>query len=285
MIGKYKIITLCGSTKFKDEFLKAQKQLTLEGNIVISVGFFEHADSEFENIITPKIKTMFDDMHKRKIDMSDEVYVINKNGYIGESTKSEIEYAIDIGKTVNYLENPNVGNDMATLKLILPTGKYKDEIMNYKKEFIKNNDSMDGTGGLRNAKSFEEWYSAILDNLNEETVREGLVPATTYIAISTDDERLIGMIDIRHRLNDYLLNYGGHIGYSVRKSERKKGYATEMLKLALIECRRLGITKVLLTCHKDNTASAKTIIKNGASFENEVQEEVGITQRYWINLN
>lgn len=174
---------------------------------------------------------------------------------------------------------------MSILRLILPNKKYKDEIMNYKKEFIRDNDSMDGTSGLRNAKSFEEWHNAILDNLNEETVREGLVPATTYIAISTDDERLIGMIDIRHRLNEYLLSYGGHIGYSVRRPERKKGYATEMLKLALKECERLGITKVLLTCDKDNIASAKTIIKNGGILENEVQEEGGITQRYWINLN
>lgn len=107
MVGKYKVITLCGSTRFKDEFLQVQKQLTLEGNIVISVGFFEHADSEFENIITPEIKIMFDDMHKRKIDMSDEIYVINKNGYIGESTKSEIGYAIKTGKRVNYLEYHN----------------------------------------------------------------------------------------------------------------------------------------------------------------------------------
>lgn len=174
---------------------------------------------------------------------------------------------------------------MTTLKLILPTAEYKDEIMNYKDEFIKNNESMDGTSGLRNAKSFEQWHSAILDNLNEETVGEGLVPATTYIAISSDDDRLIGMIDIRHRLNDYLLNYGGHIGYSVRKSERKKGYATEMLELALKECNRLGIKKVLITCDKDNIASAKTITNNGASLENEIQEESVITQRYWINLN
>ncbi len=107
MIGKYKIITLCGSTKFKDDFLKVQKQLTLEGNIVISVGFFEHSDSEFENTITPEIKIMFDDMHKRKIDMSDEIYVINKNGYIGESTKGEIEYALETEKVVNYLEHSN----------------------------------------------------------------------------------------------------------------------------------------------------------------------------------
>lgn len=174
---------------------------------------------------------------------------------------------------------------MTRLKLILPTAEYKDEIMNYKDEFIKNNESMHGTSGLRNAKSFEQWHSAILDNLNEETVGAGLVPATTYIAISSDDDRLIGMIDIRHRLNDYLLNYGGHIGYSVRKSERKKGYATEMLELALKECNRLGIKKVLITCDKDNIASAKTITNNGASLENEIQVENGITQRYWINLN
>ena len=110
MVGKYKVITLCGSTKFKDEFLKAQKDLTLKGNIVISVGLFGHSgDSEVwenmdEGTIT-KTKEMLDDMHKRKIDMSGEIFVINVNGYIGDSTKSEIEYAIKTGKKVNYLED------------------------------------------------------------------------------------------------------------------------------------------------------------------------------------
>ena len=110
MVGKYKVITLCGSTKFKDEFLKTQKDLTLKGNIVISVGLFGHSgDSEVwenmdEGTIT-KTKEMLDDMHKRKIDMSDEIFVINVNGYIGDSTKSEIEYAIKTGKKVNYLED------------------------------------------------------------------------------------------------------------------------------------------------------------------------------------
>ena len=88
------------------------------------------------------------------------------------------------------------------------------------------------------------------------------------------------MIDIRHRLNDYLLNFGGHIDYSVRKSERQKGYATEMLALALIECMKLNIKRVLITCDKDNIASAKTIINNGGILEGS-----GITQRYWINLD
>lgn len=102
MVGKYKVITLCGSTKFKDDFLREQKRLTLEGNIVISVGLFGHSgDSE---VYTQGAKEMLDDMHKRKIDMSDEIFVINKNGYIGESTKSEIEYAIKTNKKVNYME-------------------------------------------------------------------------------------------------------------------------------------------------------------------------------------
>ena len=104
MVGKYKVITLCGSTKFKDEFLQVQKELSLKGNIVISVGLFGHADGEFENLITDEVKIMLDDMHKRKIDMADEIFVINKGGYIGESTKSEIEYAVKTGKRVNYLE-------------------------------------------------------------------------------------------------------------------------------------------------------------------------------------
>ena len=109
MINKYPIITLCGSTRFKDEFMEAQKRLTLEGNIVISVGLFGHSgDREvWENMdegTLTKTKEMLDDMHKRKIDMADEIIVINVGGYIGDSTRSEIQYAKDHNKKVNYLE-------------------------------------------------------------------------------------------------------------------------------------------------------------------------------------
>ena len=102
MVGKYKVITLCGSTKFKDEYMKAQKDLTLQGNIVISVGLFGHSGDD--EVWTEGTKEMLDNMHKRKIDMADEIFVINVGGYIGKSTKSEIEYAIRNGKKVNYLE-------------------------------------------------------------------------------------------------------------------------------------------------------------------------------------
>jgi len=103
MVGNYKVITLCGSTKFKDEFMRVQKDLTLDGNIVISVGLFGHSgDNE---VWTEGTKEMLDDMHKRKIDMADEIFVINIGGYIGSSTKSEIEYAKKNNKRVTYLEN------------------------------------------------------------------------------------------------------------------------------------------------------------------------------------
>ena len=102
MVGKYKVITLCGSTRFKDQFLEAQKRLTLDGTIVISVGLFGHSGDD--EVWAEGTKEMLDDMHKRKIDMADEIFVINVNGYIGESTKSEIEYALAHGKKVNYLE-------------------------------------------------------------------------------------------------------------------------------------------------------------------------------------
>ena len=110
MVGNYKVVTLCGSTRFKNEFMEAQKKLTLDGKIVISVGLFGHSgdkevwESMDEGTLT-KTKEMLDDMHKRKIDMADAIYVINKDGYIGASTRSEIQYALRLGKQIIYMED------------------------------------------------------------------------------------------------------------------------------------------------------------------------------------
>ena len=101
MIGNYKVITLCGSTRFKEDFERINRELTLLGNIVISVGVFGHSDFE----PTDEQKVMLDDIHKRKIDMADAIYVINKDGYIGSSTRSEIEYAIKHNKEVIFMED------------------------------------------------------------------------------------------------------------------------------------------------------------------------------------
>ena len=112
-----------------------------------------------------------------------------------------------------------------------------------------------------------------------------MVPDSTYFLLDVDRNRLLGAINIRHYLNDYLLKFGGHIGDGIRPSERGKGYATEMVRLALIECKKLGIDKVLMVCDKSNIASAKTIIKNGGVLENEIIDENNkVNQRYWITL-
>lgn len=102
--GKYPVVTLCGSTRFKDEFIRVTEQLTLQGVVVISVGLFGHADNKYSTIISDEIKKMLDDLHLQKIDMADQIYVINVGGYIGESTRNEIEYAQKQGKVIKYLE-------------------------------------------------------------------------------------------------------------------------------------------------------------------------------------
>ena len=101
MIGNYKVITLCGSTRFKEDFERVNRELTLSGNIVISVGCFGHSGDVFSD----EQKIMLDDIHKRKIDMADAIYVINKDGYIGSSTRSEIQYALRLGKRIIYMED------------------------------------------------------------------------------------------------------------------------------------------------------------------------------------
>ena len=173
---------------------------------------------------------------------------------------------------------------MNDIILVKPNLLHQEQVMDYKREFIDNNDSMDGTAGLRNVTNYQQWLDQLADNSLETTVHEGLVVSTTYLALRLSDHTLIGMIDIRHRLNDHLLKCGGHIGYSVRKSARGNGYAKSMLALALKKCQELAIDRVLITCDKNNIASAKTIIANNGILENEIEYENEIIQRYWIKL-
>ena len=128
-------------------------------------------------------------------------------------------------------------------------------------------------------------FDNYLNNLELKEAKDGLVPDSVFFLLDEDRNKLIGAVNIRHYLNDYLLKFGGHIGDGIRPSERKKGYATKMIELALIECKKLGMDKVLITCNKSNIASAKTIIKNGGILENEIKDSDGeIIQRYWINI-
>jgi len=176
------------------------------------------------------------------------------------------------------------------LLLMRPTAEHESAVLAYREEFLEHGESMDGTANLRAASSYAEWLDRLAANASEATVSEGKVPATTFLGLRQADGALVGMIDIRHRLNEYLLKHGGHIGYSVRRSQRRQGYAKAMLALALAFCRRpvaeggLGLSRVLITCDKDNPASARTILAFGGVLENEIPDEGNITQRYWVDL-
>ena len=113
-----------------------------------------------------------------------------------------------------------------------------------------------------------------------------MVPATQYIYVRESDQKVVGMLQIRHYFNAYLEKYAGHIGYSVRPDERKKGYATAMLKAALPRCRELGIRDVLICCIQGNEGSRRTILHNGGVFESIVHEPEldRDLERYWIHL-
>ena len=174
---------------------------------------------------------------------------------------------------------------MSVIKLIKPALEYADEIMEYRQEFLDSGDSLAGCGSLRTCTSAEEW----LDELNmlesKETCPEGRVSSNTYLAIRVSDNRIVGIIDFRHHINHPILSvWGGHIGYSVRPGERRKGYATEMLRQNLINCKQHGLDKVLLVCDFDNAASKKTITANGGVFEKEIIVDGDRMERYWIQL-
>lgn len=127
-------------------------------------------------------------------------------------------------------------------------------------------------------------FPAYLESLEVKDTSEGLVPDSTFFCLDTERNIFVGAVNIRHYLNEKLLKNGGHIGDGVRPSERKKGVATKMIGLALEECRKLGIDKVLMVCQKENTGSAKSIQYNGGILENEIEENGVIEQRYWISL-
>ena len=129
-------------------------------------------------------------------------------------------------------------------------------------------------------------FDRYLEELELKEEKNGRVPDSVFFLLDEDRNRLLGAVNIRHYLNDSLLKSGGHIGDGIRPSERRKGYATEMIRMALEECRKLGIKKVLMTCDKSNIGSAKSIIRNGGVLENEFLNEEGeIEQRYWITLS
>ena len=173
------------------------------------------------------------------------------------------------------------------IKLVKASEEYKTQIIEMIDEWRTYNETNEGANTspwaiFRNDCHDFEKYLAELESKEE---RDGRVPDSVFFCLDTERNILVGAVNIRHYLNESLLFTGGHIGDGIRPSERRKGYATEMIALALDECRELGIDKVLMTCDKDNIGSRRSIEKNGGVFENEVIDEEGKPElRYWITL-
>lgn len=177
-----------------------------------------------------------------------------------------------------------VESDLLILRKVLPSDL--DAVKEYRAEMLAAGSSMDGCSNLRRFENMADWYDWICKAEHPDTCPAGWVPDTQYISLRRSDGALVGMLDIRHELNEQCFNLFGNIGYSIRPTARRNGYATEQLRLGKEVCGSLGMERILISCHKENSASAKTIQRNGGVLENEVTDHRNgeILQRYWITL-
>ena len=167
------------------------------------------------------------------------------------------------------------------LKLILPTKEYKEELKQFKKNIVKSHSPFHGTGQLESLP-IDTWIERCDDYRHGRNLPPGYVPASLFMAIRESDDKIVGLLQIRHSLTEDLLNGRGSIGYMTAYDERLKGYAIEMLRLALAESKKLGLPRVLLTCNKWNVGAKKTILANGGKLQDEISHNGELIQRYWI---
>ena len=185
---------------------------------------------------------------------------------------------------------------MSELELQLPTLQHKIAAENFKSEFLEMQETVIYGSALFDQMEYEQWLTHNTNNRQESTVSIGWVPATTFFAVRKRDLKIVGVIDIRHNLeNDFLAEYGGHIGYSVRPGERKKGYATEILKMGIEYAKSLNMEKLMIACFSDNIPSIRTITKCGGVLSetklyadgqlvNIPNSEEKLVDIYWIGL-
>ena len=174
---------------------------------------------------------------------------------------------------------------MEAIQLVPPTEGNLDQVWDYRRECLDAGSRMDGCGPMH-FDDPKEWLDHVIRYTDPATLPEGKVLATQFLAVRKSDGKLVGMIQVRHYFNEYLEKYAGHIGYSVRPCERRKGYAKEMLRLALPYCKGLGLDRVLISCEVNNEGSRRTILSNGGVYESTVHEpgENIDLERYWITV-
>lgn len=175
------------------------------------------------------------------------------------------------------------------MRMIFPTLENKEQAQDFINELREYGSEIDGTGSLDSmlrTATYEEWIDKVISDIDVANIKPERVPALTYFYVREEDGRVVGMTNIRLRLNDFLRTQGGHIGYCIRPSERRKGYATSMLGEALRVCKIMGIDKVIVTCDTVNIASAKTIQNNGGVLDAEFYSDAFETdiQRYIIDI-
>ena len=175
---------------------------------------------------------------------------------------------------------------MTPIELHLPTSHHKTAAESFKNEFFEAQERVINGSAMFDQMEYEPWLALNTNNRHKSTVNNGWVEATTFFVVRQHDNKIIGMIDVRHNLgNEFLMQYGGHIGYAVCPSERKKGYATEMLRMGLEYAKSLNIDKVMLGCYSDNIPSVRTIEKcGGVLFETKCYTDGKPLSIYWIDL-
>ncbi|MCE4956429.1 GNAT family N-acetyltransferase [Macrococcoides caseolyticum] len=174
---------------------------------------------------------------------------------------------------------------MTYLKLVRPTIEHKEDILKYKQEFKATKEVIHGSSSLHKFDNFDEWFEKVQHSDNLERIPHGMVPATQFLCVNAQN-KIVGMVNIRHYLNDFLIQIGGHVGYSVRPDERRKGIAKWMLQESLNFLKTKDVDKALVTCDYNNIGSKKTILSCGGMYENSVHDDHDNidVERYWINI-